>query len=1530
MFRRGRGFISSALLLILITTAGSILAQVQPDRSGLGQVEFRHSALNISSSFRVPHELPPQAAAQAAGDLAALGANANGGRLDVRGGRWATLTLTEPLVPGKGAGNNLKWSDLGRAAPGSQGEFSRAAGQAFREFVQLNGPALRINVGEVDQPGKATVLRGGALVQIHVPRKYNGIPVRDSYLHGVINHGNLVLFGTNHWGDINLSTSPDVPHDAALAAVQAHVEPYTIDGFWGKSGLIIVPLDPAQGPGLGEIPIGLGYAHRLAWMIRPSFQGELRNYEALVDAHSGELLSFLDTNHYGTARKVQGGVLPEANDGSGPEGTEQAGWPMPFAYVDNVAGTFLTDAGGNLAQCVDGSASTQLDGPFMIMNDACGAISESSTGDIDLGTSAGTDCTVPTGASAGNTHSSRSGFYEMNRIKEMARGQLPNNTWLQQQLQANMNINSTCNAFWDLGTVNFYRSGGGCGNTGELAGIFDHEWGHGMDENDANPGVSNPGEGIADIYAALRLGTSCVGRGFRPGVLCGGYGDPCTVASGCTGIRDIDYAKRQSGLPHDVAWITANCPAGTAPCGGAVHCEGAVYSEAVWDLIHRDLPTRYGMDFNTAQEVGTRLTYLGGGNVGTWFSCNTGGEAGCAADSGYQQYVAADDDNGNLNDGTPHMQAIFDAFNRHGIACSTPTLTDSGCAGAPTTAPVVTATALDRGVQLSWGAVTGADSYQIFRTDGVFGCNLGKIKVGETTNTSFVDDVLQNGRSYSYVVIPMGPADNCLGPSSACTAVTPVAGHNLAIDESNAVLTIHTGDGDEYLDNCESATMTFDVINIGAGSHTNLLIDAVRSLSHPGISIDSINAVAPSTLGVCGSAAASFDFTAADLAFGDTVVFEVDVTSDELYPIVKTQTLTIDNAESDLQFLASKTYDFETDLESWEVIQGTFSRSSAGGGANGSSYYLRSSSSAPFRCDQIRSSGVKFTATTTMTVSTNFDIETAFSGDWFDRANIGVIEGGVRTLVEPDSGRLYNTDQNNGSCVTANQEGWADLMPTWASSGFSAAALGSVSLVGRFVRLDVAYATDELVEGDGFRFDHLTLTDVETQMPDSQSDFCAVACNVDPDCDDGLSCNGAETCVAGTCQAGTPVDCDDGVSCTEDSCNEGTDSCDNVTNNGNCGNGVFCDGAETCDAGLGCQAGTPVDCDDSFACTADSCNEGTDTCDHVTNDASCDDGAFCNGAETCDAGLGCQAGSDACPVSGQTCDEGADTCIGGSSQAQLESGSLSVSGTAVTVNLSNAYFSPVVVTTVQYSSNTTPVVTRIKNVTATSFDVWLQNPVGGTPVTENVSYLVVEEGTWTIDGVAVEAQTYLSTVTDEDASWVGEVQSYGQSYTNPVVLGQVMSENDAGFSAFWARGAIREDPPSATVLWTGKHVGEDTDVTRANETVGFIVFEAGHGTIGGVEYEAALGADTVEGVGNAPPYTYTFNTAFTSAPSVALLTMAGIDGFNGGWAQVHGATTATTTSLRLSIDEDQILDAERAHSSEQVGYIVFGSPAVAP
>ena len=1233
----GRPWLAALVSCLFLVTI-PLFALVEPhDDSPLAQLSFQHPGLDIEKSFHTPGQLSLADGDAARGALARLGIAQNGAQIDVRSGRWATLLPTEPLIPGDGVGNRLHWEALGVDTPSDLDTLEGRTWDAFVAYLDTFRHELRIDMAEIPESARVVAHDGGELVQIYVPRMVNGVTVRDAYLSAVISHGNLILFGAHNWGDVEIATTPRLSSDDAASQLASHLGNLRASGSHGKPELILVPM--ANGLAADQVSLGQGYTYRLAWVIKPSFDGDLGTWEALVDAHSGEVLSFRDKNHYA---EIKGGVLPVSNDGIVPDGVEQPGWPMPYIDVVTSGGTVTTDGGGNLS--ATGSMTSSLAGTFVRMNDNCGAISLTQNDGIDFGASGGTDCTTPGFGGPGNTHASRTGFYELNRIIEMARGQLPGNSWLQQQLTSNMNINNTCNAFWNGSTVNFYRSGGGCFNTGEIAGVFDHEWGHGIDDNDVVPTIASPsGEGIADIYTMLRLNDSCIGRNFRATV-CTGFGDPCLT---CTGVRDVDYLQRQSGQPHDYSWSNANC-------GGSVHCVGAVYAEAVWSLWKRILTASpYNMDNNTAHEVVNRLTFLGAGATGTWFS---GGppNGGCAANSGYMNYLAADDDNGNLNDGTPHMGAIFQAFDDQEIACGTPTVQDSGCSGTPTAAPNVSGTPLDKSVSLSWGAVAGTTEYEVFRTDGVFACDFGKVRLGSTTGTSWTDSGLQNGRDYSYVVIPKGAGDSCFGPASACATVAPASGPNADIDTGSAALSITSGDGDQFLDNCETATMNFDVDNTGVGTLTNVRITGVSSPSHPSITFTTSfpAAVSPSTLAQGATGTGSFTFTADGLSFDDTVTFQVGFTADEL-AIAKSANLTVISAESDFQNFASRTFDFESGTEGWQVIEGTFNRSSAGGGAQGTTWYEASSANLDNQCDHIRSPVISLTSTSTLSLWNQYDIEPQFTnGVWYDRANVGIydVASGSRTPVNPSGGRQYNASGAQGTCGTAGQQGWADANTTWGESTWTSGALGAAGLAGQPIQLDIRYGTDASLNGFGFRFDQVTLTDFNQQVADGQSNTCGGGCTSNSECDNGLFCDGTETCNLGTgvCEAGTPPDCSDGVGCTVDSCNEATDSCNNAPNDGLCSNGLFCDGTETCDAALGCQAGTPVVCDDGIQCTVDSCNEGADSCAFAPNDSLCDNGLFCDGTETCNAAVGCEAGSDPCSA-GQTCDEAGDICIGGSS-----------------------------------------------------------------------------------------------------------------------------------------------------------------------------------------------------------------------------------------------------------------------------------------
>lgn len=158
-------------------------------------------------------------------------------------------------------------------------------------------------------------------------------------------------------------------------------------------------------------------------------------------------------------------------------------------------------------------------------------------------------------------------------------------------------------------------------------------------------------------------------------------------------------------------------------------------------------------------------------------------------------------------------------------------------------------------------------------------------------------------------------------------------------------------------------------------------------------------------------------------------------------------------------------------------------------------------------------------------------------------------------------------------------------------------------------------------------------------------------------CQDGKFCTGSEWCDSmGQCQT-TPISCLDGKTCTNDFCDVNLDYCVHVPVNASCDNGTFCDGQELCspnnpfsDPVTGCMNGTAVNCSDAIVCTVDSCNENLELCDHVPNNTACDDGLFCNGAEICVGGQGCQAGNaivcnDGLTCTSESCNENLNGCF---------------------------------------------------------------------------------------------------------------------------------------------------------------------------------------------------------------------------------------------------------------------------------------------
>jgi hypothetical protein len=181
-------------------------------------------------------------------------------------------------------------------------------------------------------------------------------------------------------------------------------------------------------------------------------------------------------------------------------------------------------------------------------------------------------------------------------------------------------------------------------------------------------------------------------------------------------------------------------------------------------------------------------------------------------------------------------------------------------------------------------------------------------------------------------------------------------------------------------------------------------------------------------------------------------------------------------------------------------------------------------------------------------------------------------------------------------------------------------------------------------------------------------------------------------------------------------------------------------------------------------------------------------GMTTSGTVTATIGAGVASDSLGNPNGASTSTDNDVTFSAGPVGPQLAKGQISgITNTTWTpVTLGQTYSSMVVVATPNYDTSQIPLVVRVRNATGNSFEVQAARADGlsATIPPIAVHYLVVEEGTYTVaeDGVKLEAVKYLSTVTDQKDSWVGESRSYLNSYTTPVVLGQVMTANDPKFS----------------------------------------------------------------------------------------------------------------------------------------------------
>ncbi len=687
---RKRSFLPQSLLLTMLLVPGLALALVPPEESNR---QAGATAL-LTGGFGTPLlEVQPSLEIQARGSQKSLANPALQRFFAFQSDEWEVRwdkraerpNLIQgvgiPLLPGRG--NKLALSDLKLAHAGGPTVADveakvRAFLADFPELLNVSGFDLRLDARSTVNAGDDKQLWSVELQQFH-----RGVPVEGAKVFFRINNGNIVQLGAERVAEVRTGAKPRIDRAAALAAV-VHALGFQVDEIRQITNPGTLKFVPALTA--GEQPAetykgaaGGGYRHLLVWEVEFRRAGDPVTWQAKVDARSGQILSIVDANDY-VAAQVSGGIYPVTN--SDPEVVR----PLPFTNVTNGSAK-VTDAAGNYDYS-GGTATATLNGKYIKMVDTCGAISlaDSSTGNLAFGSSGGTDCTTPGSGGAGNTHAARTGYYHLTNINRKAASFLAGNAWLNGTLTANMNVNSTCNAFWDGSTVNFYRSGGGCSNTGEIAAVFLHEWGHGMDTNSGGASSDKgTGEAVGDTFAFLETKDACIGKNFQPGVACAN----CNAT--CTGVRDL--ASFATGGSHTIAKPSTvadnagincdrySCPyyqfvfigAYQGPMGYEGHCESYIASSANWDLAQQ-LVARWGTTTGWAKMDAIWYKSLtpskSAYQVASGGKCNPAATVnGCGATNWYTVYLAADDDDGNLANGTPNACRIWDAFTAHGIAC---------------------------------------------------------------------------------------------------------------------------------------------------------------------------------------------------------------------------------------------------------------------------------------------------------------------------------------------------------------------------------------------------------------------------------------------------------------------------------------------------------------------------------------------------------------------------------------------------------------------------------------------------------------------------------------------------------------------------------------------------------------------------------------------------------------------------------------------------------------------------------------------
>lgn len=432
------------------------------------------------------------------------------------------------------------------------------------------------------------------------------------------NDGQLVRINLKSYGQNGIAQTPAISAEAALAAAGNDLTDAVITAQTAGTDWTWFP-----------VPSGNGYTLRPAWSY--TIEAATKNNGPLkltgfVDAVSGEILYRTNEIKEGGDLTVKGTVYKN--------GTLNAASNEPLADLAVTIGstTYYTDSLGYFSDpnlILPAIANIPLQGRWS-------KVRSSNNGNItptfnDTITATGTQYIYPMTGTSSSRHVNA--YYHVNRVHDFMKGYYPTFTGMDIMLPTNVDLTTgTCNAFYNGSSINFYAAGGGCTSFSEIGDIIYHEYGHGI--SDKFYQTHSP-SGSTIINGALNEANSDIWAISitRNPIL----GQNCYTNAPNSFIRRYDQTPKI--YPQDIT--------------GEVHGDGEIIAGAWWDVA-----VNTG-SVDTMTKLFTDVYYdTPDGPTGT---------EGIVYHDVLISALMSDDNDNNLNNGTPHFAEIVKAFAKHGI-----------------------------------------------------------------------------------------------------------------------------------------------------------------------------------------------------------------------------------------------------------------------------------------------------------------------------------------------------------------------------------------------------------------------------------------------------------------------------------------------------------------------------------------------------------------------------------------------------------------------------------------------------------------------------------------------------------------------------------------------------------------------------------------------------------------------------------------------------------------------------------------------